>query len=159
MLAKNNPLFDLERLERDRCVPISQQLESWLELITESNDSTKVPYSYQMEEREIKILMASQTNDYPGRCIAIRTVCLPEEIQGKGWFKSFITLCCKINPWQDVIVEDVKNPILLSFLQRMQCEIVSQSYNTTYIINKTNIDKLKASPLGKYSDYQNIQSR
>ena len=73
--------------------------------------------------------------------------------KNKGWFKSFLKLCCKSNPWNDVVIEDVKNPYLLAFCQKHKFEVLDDFYPDTYIVNSEEIMALEIPPLKRYEDY------
>lgn len=107
----------------------------------------------QIEENGIIVGLRQRTNLYNGDCLTIHVVQLPEKIQNKGWFKSFLKLCCKSNPWNDVVIEDVKNPYLLAFCQKHKFKVLDDFYPDTYIVNSEEIMALEIPPLKRYEDY------
>jgi hypothetical protein len=102
---------------------------------------------YRFKKRDCCRLRQS-TNRYQGDCLAIHVVQLPEEIQNKGWFKSFLKLCCEANPWGDVVIEDVKNPYLLGFCKKINFTKLDEFYSDTFIVNTDAIMSLSIPPLG-----------
>ncbi len=132
----------------------TQQLMAWLQrakrytpVMKEHRDGV------QIEENGIIVGLQQRTNLYNGDCLTIHVVQLPEKIQNKGWFKSFLKLCCKSNPWNDVVIEDVKNPYLLAFCQKHKFEVLDDFYPDTYIVNSEEIMALEIPPLKRYEDY------
>ena len=107
----------------------------------------------QIQENGIIVGLRQRTNLYSGDCLTIHVVQLPEEIQNKGWFKSFLKLCCESNPWNDVVIEDVKNPHLLAFCQKHNFKVLAEFYPDTYIVNSEEIMALDIPPLKRYEDY------
>ncbi|MFW0560629.1 hypothetical protein ACN1BR_23760, partial [Enterobacter hormaechei] len=107
----------------------------------------------QIQEKGIVVGLRQSTNRYHGDCLTIHVVRLPEEIQNKGWFKSFLKLCCESNPWCDVVIEDVKNPYLLSFCKKLNFTVLDEFYPNTYIVNTDAIMSLPIPPLGRYETY------
>ncbi|KGB10166.1 hypothetical protein DR73_4421 [Enterobacteriaceae bacterium ATCC 29904] len=133
---------------------IEQQIIRWLDEI-DQNGTSSVEFNRGVElaDHGLVVLLRPYTNRYSGLCFSICTVRLPPEIQHKGWFKSFLKLCCELNPWNDVIIEDVENPYLLAFCKRNRFEIIDPFYKTTYIVNIQAIMALEVRPLGRYNDY------
>lgn len=87
----------------------TQQLMAWLQRAKRYNREMKEHRDgVQIEDNGIIVGLRQRTNLYDGDCLTIHVVELPEEIQNKGWFKSFLKLCCESNPWNDVVIEDVK---------------------------------------------------
>ena len=107
----------------------------------------------QIEENGIIVGLRQRTNLYNGDCLTVHVVQLPEKIQNKGWFKSFLKLCCESNPWIDVVIEDVKNPYLLAFCQKHKFKVLADFYPDTYIVNSEEIMALEILPLKQYEDY------
>ncbi|HBD3846981.1 TPA: hypothetical protein KJF45_005047, partial [Escherichia coli] len=102
----------------------TQQLMAWLQRAKRYTPEMKEHRDgVQIEENGIIVGLQQRTNLYNGDCLTIHVVQLPEKIQNKGWFKSFLKLCCKSNPWNDVVIEDVKNPYLLAFCQKHKFEV------------------------------------
>lgn len=58
-----------------------------------------------------------------------------------------------MNPWRDVILEDVENEHLKSFCERNNFHVLDPFYKTTYVVNKQAVMNLVTSPLGRYTDY------
>ncbi|HHW8853364.1 TPA: hypothetical protein ACU3EY_001083 [Salmonella enterica] len=133
---------------------IEEQLRRWLDEIMENgHQSSEYAHGIELYDGIQLALLRPYTNKYNGFCLSICTVRLPAEIQGKGWFKSFLKLCCEINPWRDVILEDVGNEHLLSFCKRNNFQVLDPFYKTTYVIDKQAVMNLVTKPLGRYTDY------
>ncbi|MCR3686704.1 MULTISPECIES: hypothetical protein [Enterobacteriaceae] len=103
----------------------AQQLVAWLNRARHyTPDMKEHQAGVQIQEKGIVVGLRQSTNRYHGDCLTIHVVRLPEEIQNKGWFKSFLKLCCESNPWCDVVIEDVKNPYLLSFCKKLNFTVL-----------------------------------
>lgn len=139
-------------LERD-APSVRTQLLLWLTLAQSADTSQTTWRDCEMREKGIAVLVRDRTNDYSEQCLTIATVQLPENIQRKGWFKSFLTECCKANPWPLLVIEDVKNPHLRSFLEKMNCKALSDFYRTTYVVDQRAVLTLDAGPLKPYASY------
>jgi len=132
----------------------TQQLMAWLQRAKRYNPEMKEHRDgVQIEEKGIIVGLRQRTNLYNGDCLTIHVVQLPEEIQNKGWFKSFLKLCCESNPWNDVVIEDVKNPHLLAFCQKRNFKVLADFFPDTYIVNSEEIMALDIPPLKRYEDY------
>lgn len=139
---------------RDESPSTTQQLMAWIYRAKNYNrEMREHREGVQIEEMGIIVGLRQRTNLYDGDCLTIHVVQLPKEIQNKGWFKSFLKLCCESNPWRDVIIEDVKNPHLLEFCKKHNFEVLADFYPDTYIVNLGNILALDIPPLGLYEDY------
>ncbi|WP_414455042.1 hypothetical protein [Enterobacter quasiroggenkampii] len=133
---------------------IEQQLRRWLdEILKNGHNSSEYFHGVELHDGGRLALLRPYTNKYNGFCLSICTVRLPAEIQRKGWFKSFLKLCCEMNPWRDVILEDVGNEHLKSFCERNKFHVLDPFYKTTYVVNKQVVMNLVTSPLGRYTDY------
>ncbi|EKN6043335.1 hypothetical protein [Yersinia enterocolitica] len=133
-----------------------QQLLAWLDRAKQySSDMKEHRDGVQIEENGIIVGLRQSSNLYHGDCLTIHVVQLPEEIQHKGWFKSFLKLCCESNPWCDVVIEDVKNPHLLTFCKKHDFRVLADFFPDTYIVNYENILSLDIPPLKRYDDYLN----
>ncbi|PXK47643.1 hypothetical protein DMR96_24785 [Klebsiella pneumoniae] len=104
-------------------------------------------------DNEIVVLLRPYTNRYLGNCLTICTVNLPPGLQRKGWFKSFLNLCCRVNPWNDVVIEDVGNEHLFDFCARNNFSILHTCYKTTFIVNQDIVREMNILPLEDYSYY------
>lgn len=133
--------------------PIRAQLIRWLILVQATGQNLRIWQQCELREEEIVVLMRCYTNQVKGPCLTVATVCLPKVIQRKGWFKSFLTECCVINPWSQMVIEDVENRQLQSFLVRINCEVLSGFYSSTYTVNASAVLALNAGPLLPYSNY------
>lgn len=132
----------------------TQQLMAWLQRAKRYTPEMKEHRDgVQIEENGIIVGLRQRTNLYNGDSLTIHVVQFPEKIQNKGWFKSFLKLCCKSNPWNDVVIEDVKNPYLLAFCQKHKFEVLDDFYPDTYIVNSEEIMALEIPPLKRYEDY------
>jgi hypothetical protein len=107
----------------------------------------------QIQENEIIVGLRQSTNLYNGDCLIIHIVQLPAEIQHKGWFKSFLKLCCESNPWDDVVIDTVKDPHLLAFCEKHNFRVLDDYHPNTYIVNSENIIALDIPPLMRCDDY------
>ena len=132
----------------------TQQLMAWLQSAKRYNREMKEHRDgVQIEDNGIIVGLRQRTNLYDGDCLTIHVVELPEEIQNKGWFKSFLKLCCESNPWNDVVIEDVKNPHLLAFCQKHNFKVLAEFCPDTYIVNSEEIMALDIPPLKRYEYY------
>lgn len=132
----------------------AQQLVAWLNRARHyTPDMKEHQAGVQIQEKGIVVGLRQSTNCYEGDCLTIHVVQLPEEIQNKGWFKSFLKLCCESNPWRDVVIEDVKNPYLLSFCKKLNFTVLDEFYPDTYIVNTDAIMSLSIPALGRYETY------
>jgi hypothetical protein len=130
---------------------IEDQLERWIcEAVTLEQGAHEYITGVQLEEDGIRIVLRQHTNRYPGDCLSIHAVDLPQSLQNRGWFKSFLVLCCQLNPWQDVILEDVKNPPLLSFCRRNDFTVLDDFYPDTFIVNQQKILSITVTPLSAF---------
>lgn len=130
---------------------IETQLQRWIdEAVTLEKGTRDYISGVQLEEDGIRIVLRQHTNRYPGECLSIAAVDLPESLQNRGWFKSFLVLCCQRNPWQDVILEDVKNPYLLGFCQRCEFTVLDNFYPDTFIVNQLIILSTPVMPLSSF---------
>lgn len=134
----------------------TQQLLAWLDRAKHySSDMKEHREGVQIEDNGIIVGLRQSINLYHGDCLTIHVVQLPAEIQHKGWFKSFLKLCCESNPWSDVVIEDVKNPHLLAFCKKHDFKVLADFFPDTYIVNSENVLKLDVPPLKRYEDYLN----
>ena len=106
----------------------------------------------QIQEKGIVVGLRQSTNRYHGDCLTIHVVRLPEEIQNKGWFKSFLKLCCESNPVR-CCNRRRENPYLLSFCKKLNFTVLDEFYPNTYIVNTDAIMSLPIPPLGRYETY------
>lgn len=133
-----------------------EQLHAWLgKAKYYRSDMSEHRDGVQIQERGITVGLRQSSNLYDGDCLSIHIVRLDEEIQNKGWFKSFLKLCCDYNPWKDVIIEDVKNPHLLAFFRKHDFKVLDKFYPDTYIVNADKIQVLAIPPLKRYEEYLN----
>ena len=132
----------------------TQQLMAWLQRAKRYNPEMKEHRDgVQIDENGIIVGLRQITNLYNGDCLTIHVVQLPEEIQNKGWFKSFLKLCCESNPWNDVVIGDVKNLHLLAFCKKHNFKVLADFFPDTYIVNSEEIMALDIPPLRRYEDY------
>lgn len=132
----------------------TQQLMAWLLRAKVYNPEMKEHRDgVQIAENGIIVGLRQRTNLYNGDCLTIHVVQLPKEIQNKGWFKSFLKLCCESNPWSDVVIEDVKNPYLLEFCKKYNFKVLADFFPDTYIVNSEEVLALDIPPLMRYEDY------
>ena len=138
----------------DRIPSAKQQLLDWLQRAQTYTVGMKEHRNgVQIHEKGIIVGLRHTTNLYNGDCLTIHIVQLPAEIQNKGWFKSFLKLCCESNPWNDVVIETVKNPHLLAFCEKLNFRVLDDFYPDTYIVNSENVIALDIPPLMRYDDY------
>lgn len=123
------------------------QLLTWLAIAKSPAPNLAEWHSCEMHEDEIAVLVRDRTNGVTGRCLTVATVRLPEHMQSRGWFKSFLTDCCEQNPWPSLVIEDVENARLRGFLERLNCEVLNDFYRTTYVVNRAAVLELNAGPL------------
>ncbi|EBS6278942.1 hypothetical protein D4F70_05705 [Salmonella enterica subsp. enterica serovar Weltevreden] len=134
----------------------AQQLLAWLDRARHySSDMREHRDGVQIEENGIIVGLRQSSNLYDGDCLTIHVVQLPEEIQHKGWFKSFLRLCCETNPWRDVVIESVENPHLRAFCKKHDFKVLADFFPDTYIVNSENVLKMDVPPLKRYEDYLN----
>ncbi|MFE0587816.1 hypothetical protein [Pantoea vagans] len=130
---------------------LETQLQRWInEAVTFDRGTCEYISGVQLEEGEIRVLLRQYTNRYPADCLTICAVDLPESLRNRGWFKSFLVRCCQLNPWHDVIIEEVKNPHLLGFCQRNDFTILDDFYPDTFIINHQKVLSMSVTPLPSF---------
>ena len=133
---------------------VESQIQRWLtEILQKGDKSDEFMRGLEIIDNEIVVLLRPYTNRYPGNCLTICTVNLPPELQRKGWFKSFLNLCCRVNPWNDVVIEDVGNEHLFNFCARNNFSILHPCYKTTFIVNQDIVREMNILPLEDYSYY------
>lgn len=133
---------------------VESQIRRWLAEILQNGDkSDEFRHGLEIYEHEIVVLLRPYTNKYFGKCLSICTVKLPSELQNKGWFKSFLNLCCRVNPWSDVVIEDVGNAHLFDFCVRNNFSIIHPFYKTTFIVNQAVVRGMNIPPLEDFSYY------
>lgn len=127
---------------------LETQLQRWIEeAVTLERSTSEYISGIQLEENGIRAVLRQYTNRHPVDCLAICAVDLPQSLQHRGWFKSFLVLCCQLNPWQDVIIEDVKNPHLHGFCQRNGFAVLDDFYPDTFIVNQQIMLRMPVTPL------------
>lgn len=127
---------------------LETQLQRWLdEAVTLERSTREYISGIQLEENGIRVVLRQYTNRYLHDCLAICAVDLPQSLKHRGWFKSFLVLCCQLNPWQDVIIEDVKNPHLHGFCQRNGFAVLDDFYPDTFIVNQQIMLRMPVTPL------------
>lgn len=127
---------------------LETQLQRWLdEAVTLERSTREYISGIQLEENGIRVVLRQYTNRYPHDCLAICAVDLPQSLQHRGWFKSFLVLCCQLNPWQDVIIEDVKNSHLRRFCKRNGFTVLHDFYPDTFIVNQQIMLSMPVTPL------------
>ena len=132
---------------------IQTQFEKWLILAQSATVNTTIWDRCQLSESGITVLLRDRTNCINESCLTIASVQLPDHMQRKGWFKSFLTLCCIKNPWTQIVIEDVNNQHLRGFLERINCVTLNKHFKTTYIVNKNALFAMKATPLRSAASY------
>ncbi|HEB4987934.1 MULTISPECIES: hypothetical protein [Klebsiella] len=133
---------------------VESQIKRWLaEILQKGDKSDEFMRGLEVIDNEIVVLLRPYTNRYPGNCLSICTVTLPSELQRKGWFKSFLNLCCSVNPWKDVVIEDVGNAHLFDFCVRNNFSILHPCYKTTFIVNQVAVREMNILPLEDSSYY------
>ncbi|WIL44527.1 hypothetical protein QPJ96_22210 (plasmid) [Pantoea agglomerans] len=130
---------------------LEMQLLRWIHEATTFERGTREYVSgVQLEENGIRVVLRQYTNRYSDDCLTICAVELPKDLQNRGWFKSFLVLCCQITPWQDVIIEDVKNPHLRGFCQRNGFAVLDDFYPDTFIVNQQKMLSMSVTPLSYF---------
>lgn len=130
---------------------LEMQLLRWIhEAMTFERGTREYLSGVQLEENGIRVVLRQYTNRYSDDCLTICAVDLPKDLQNRGWFKSFLVLCCQLNPWHDVIIEDVKNPHLLGFCRRCDFTVLDDSYPDTFIVNQQIMSSMPVTPLGAF---------
>lgn len=126
-------------------------LRRWLdEAVNLEQGSVGYNSGVQLEENGIRVLLRQYTNRYPDDCLSIHAVDLPESLQNRGWFKSFLVLCCHLNPWNDIIIEDVKNPHLIGFCERYGFTVLDKFYPDTFIVDQQRMLCTPVNPLAAF---------
>lgn len=127
---------------------IAEQLRCWVALaITKDFDLTSEWRNFQMEEEGIRVKVRQAREKIHGaeqECLVIAFVELPINMRRKGWFKAFLSLCCEINPWHAVIIEDVNNRHLQGFCEALEFNVFNPFFATTYLVNQEQVRQLKA---------------
>jgi len=137
---------------------IQEQIEKWIYLIgdSEPNEVSDFLKRRGVSDSGIDVLLRYQTESLAEgerNCFIIATVRLPIAIQGKGWFKSFLTYCCEVNPWESVMLEDVGNKKLQAFCRKMGFKVPNSFFNTTYLVNEERVSELGSAALKQFGEY------
>lgn len=132
---------------------LTQQLELWLRLAQSPSGRTSQWTSCELREEGVTVLVRSATNCVQGSCLALATIQVEPEAQGKGLFKALLATCWQLNPWPHLVVEDVENPNLRSFLVRIGACVFCDFYPTTFDIPRACLAHFPAGPLLPYSSY------
>jgi hypothetical protein len=134
-------------------VTIADQLACWLALAcTETLDHTSEWRNCELEEAGIRVLVRKKLeriNETNMECLVIAAVEVPVPMQQNGWFKSFLSLCCEINPWDAVVIEDVENEHLQAFCERLGFIVFNPFFKTTYLVDKWRVAELRIPVLGR----------
>ncbi|WP_036798235.1 hypothetical protein [Photobacterium marinum] len=118
---------------------IKEQMENWITAVIkeyELNGEVRKHDRCNMISNGISLLMRCQTNDIDELCLVIATVRLDKSLQSQGWFKSFLSYCIDINPWDIVAIEDVDNPRLREFCKKNGFAPISKFFATSFIVNQ-----------------------
>jgi hypothetical protein len=122
---------------RNRCASIQDQLLEWYKTILLDPPLAFTSLrNFELDDGMIRVLVRYANHPQYGklnRHLVIATVCVPEELRRKGWFKEFYRFCTESELWDRVVVEDVENSHLRSYLARMGCKQFSKSFPTTYV--------------------------
>jgi len=138
----------------DKRPSIQTQLNAWLRLVQTLEPGRQNNWSsHQLNEEDAAVLMRNGTNDVSGRCLVIASVRLPPPFQRRGWFKAFLSECCRENPWPQLVIEDVENPHLRGFLERLNCRVLNSRYSTTYVVNQQEVLALGTPSLQPLASY------
>lgn len=133
-------------------ITIVDQLKCWLSLIsTETLDNTSGWRNCQLEKDGIRVLVRKKQDFIDGtckECLVIAAVKIPGPLQNKGWFKSFLSLCCAVNPWDAIVIEDVENEYLRRFCVRLDFRVFDPFFKTTYLVNEARFQELNIPILG-----------
>lgn len=133
-------------------IAIADQLKCWFSLIsTETLDNTSEWRNWQLEKDGIRVLVRKKQEFIDGtckECLVIAAVKIPAALQNKGWFKSFLSLCCAINPWGAIVIEDVENEHLRRFCVRLDFRVFDPFFKTTYLVNEARFQELSIPTLG-----------
>lgn len=128
---------------------LAEQMGVWLAL----PGSSYLHKQCELSEGGASVLLRNSTNGVEGFCLVIATVRLEPEAHRKGWFKALLHLCLTINPWPRLIIEDVENPHLREFLERIGGVRLSDFYPSTFEIPRSSILLLGGESLLPYTSY------
>ena len=132
---------------------LTQQLELWLMLAQSPNGQSGQWANCELREKGATVLVRSGTNCVHGSCLVVATVQIEPEAQRKGLFKAFLASCWQLNPWHRLVIEDVANPNLRSFLLRAGAYVFCDFYPTTFEVPRASLAQFSAGPLLPYSSY------
>ncbi len=132
---------------------LTKQLELWLRLAQSPNGQTGQWANCELREEGVVVLVRSGTNCVPSPCLVVATIQVKPEAQGKGLFKAFLARCWHLNPWPRLVIEDVANPNLRSFLLRVGAYVFCDFYPTTFEVPRSSLAQFSAEPLLSYSSY------
>lgn len=124
---------------------IKEQMERWISSVLEEyklNQDVRNNDRCEMNAKGISLLMRCQTNHIDELCLVIATVRLDPSLQSQGWFKSFLSYCIDVNPWEKLVIEDVDNLRLREFCKNSGFKPVSHFFHTSFIVNHNIIKKI-----------------
>jgi hypothetical protein len=133
---------------------LATQIARWLEIVHSGEEYGKFLTSCDMREEGIQLLLRSTTNCVLGPCMTVATIQIEAEAQRAGLFKDLLAYLWKVNPWPMLVMEDVENPNLRAFLQRIGAKVLNESYKTTYVVPRESIARFAAGFLRPYSAYR-----
>ncbi|MFG6429113.1 hypothetical protein [Roseateles sp. LYH14W] len=133
---------------------LAAQISRWLEIVQSGGEQARYLSSCDMHEEWVRLLLRSGTNGVQGPCMTVATVQIEPEAQRAGLFKDLLAHLWKVNPWPMLVVEDVTNPSLQAFLERIGAQVLSERYATTYAVPSDSIYRFSARHLLPYSAYR-----
>lgn len=143
---------DWEADVRPRYPTVSEQLRHWLSCHVRGEP---VPIYFEMREgddirafvRKSCELVTIEGKGVWMDCLSIAGVYLPEEMRGRGWLKSFLTLCVELNPWPRLVMESVVVDELAAFCERMGFATVDPDFPGTFLVDAAAVRRLNVPPL------------
>jgi hypothetical protein len=129
------------------------QISRWLEIVQSGDEDARYLGSCDMQEEGVQVLLRFGTNCVQGRCMTVATVRIDSEAQRAGLFKDLLAHLWTANPWPILVVEDVDNPNLKAFLERIGAHVLNDRYKTTYVVPRESVSRFSFGPLRPYSTY------
>src|SRR5690606_5181557 len=112
MPEENRIHADVERLRLRMTLPVEYQFVSWIwDLLCGLTKRRATALEYRGIDLYVR---GGASHGFPSgnHSFDIAKVQLREELRGKGWFRQFLALAERLNPWEALYVENVRNPQL-----------------------------------------------
>lgn len=123
---------------------ITTEINNWFKQLEQEPNNYKLKTHKMIRTNELTVLLRSNTQGIDEKCLVIATITIEEKWRSKGLFKSFIKYLSEVNPWDRIIIEDIENTQLLAYFKK-NFNPVNKNYETSFIINSNDLEKLSSS--------------